>query len=84
MTIRIPAASLVALATVLAFPAAASRKLTTLRRRLHQTGRTRGFDEIVVQAQIGYRNRDEDNAEPVLVYGTDYFQRFEPLTAGDA
>lgn len=40
--------------------------------------------EIVVQAQIGYRNRDEDNAEPVLVYDTDYFQRFEPLTAGDA
>lgn len=39
--------------------------------------------EIVVQAEIGYRNRNEE-AEPVLVYGEEYFQRFEPLTAGDA
>ncbi|WP_205480063.1 TonB-dependent receptor plug domain-containing protein [Sphingomonas arenae] len=39
--------------------------------------------EIVVQAEIGYRNRSE-TAEPVLVYDTDYFQRFEPLTIGDA
>ena len=39
--------------------------------------------EVVVQATIGYRNRNDD-AEPVLVYGTDYFQRFEPLTIGDA
>lgn len=39
--------------------------------------------EIVVQGDIGYRNRTDD-AEPILVYDTDYFQRFEPLTAGDA
>ena len=39
--------------------------------------------DIVVQATIGYRNR-EQTTEPVLVYDTDYFQRFEPLTAGDA
>lgn len=39
--------------------------------------------EIVVQAGIGYRNRSEA-AEPVLVYDEEYFQRFEPLTAGDA
>jgi len=39
--------------------------------------------EIVVQAQIAYRNRSEQTA-PVLEYGLDYFQRFEPLTAGDA
>lgn len=39
--------------------------------------------DIVVQGQIGYRNRS-DGAEPVLEYGTEYFQRFEPLTAGDA
>ncbi|HEY0959566.1 MAG TPA: outer membrane beta-barrel protein [Novosphingobium sp.] len=39
--------------------------------------------EIVVQADIGYRNRSEQ-PEPVLVYGEEYFQRFEPLTAGDA
>ena len=40
--------------------------------------------DIVVQAEIGYRNRAEDEPEPVLVYGEEYFQRFEPLTAGDA
>jgi iron complex outermembrane receptor protein len=40
--------------------------------------------EIVVFGSIGYRYREDDVAEPVLVYDTDYFQRFEPLTAGDA
>jgi outer membrane receptor protein involved in Fe transport len=39
--------------------------------------------EIVVQGGIGFRNRS-DSAEPVLVYDEEYFQRFEPLTAGDA
>ena len=39
--------------------------------------------EIVVQGNIGFRNRS-DAAEPILVYDVDYFQRFEPLTAGDA
>lgn len=43
----------------------------------------RSSQEIVVIGGIGYRNRSEE-AEPVLVYGEDYFQRFEPLTAGDA
>ena len=40
--------------------------------------------EIVVTGSIGYRYREDDAAEPILVYDTDYFQRFEPLTAGDA
>ncbi len=39
--------------------------------------------DIVVIAGIVYRDRT-DTPEPVLKYGTDYFQRFEPLTAGDA
>lgn len=39
--------------------------------------------DIVVQGSIGFRNRS-DAAEPVLVYDEEYFQRFEPLTAGDA
>lgn len=39
--------------------------------------------EIVVLGKIGYRNRT-DTTEPVLSYDTEYFQRFEPLTAGDA
>lgn len=40
-------------------------------------------DEIVIPGQIAYRNRSEETA-PVLEYGLDYFQRFEPLSAGDA
>ncbi|MFN3524409.1 MAG: TonB-dependent receptor plug domain-containing protein [Phenylobacterium sp.] len=39
--------------------------------------------ELVVPGQIHYRNRTEDTA-PALTYELDYFQRFEPLTAGDA
>lgn len=39
--------------------------------------------EIVVKGTIAYRNRTE-GAEPELVYDQDFFQRFEPLTAGDA
>ncbi|WP_225204682.1 TonB-dependent receptor plug domain-containing protein [Novosphingobium huizhouense] len=45
---------------------------------------TRSAREIVVQGDIGFRNREEAGAEPKLVYDTEYFQRFEPLTAGDA
>jgi outer membrane receptor protein involved in Fe transport len=39
--------------------------------------------ELVVPGKIHYRNRTEDTA-PALTYDLDYFQRFEPLTAGDA
>lgn len=39
--------------------------------------------ELVVTGPIAFRDRTEDTA-PVLSYGLDYFQRFEPLTAGDA
>jgi outer membrane receptor protein involved in Fe transport len=40
-------------------------------------------DTIVIQGEIIYRNRSETTA-PVLEYGLDYFQRFEPLSVGDA
>jgi iron complex outermembrane recepter protein len=40
-------------------------------------------EAIVVQSSIGYRNRTEE-ALQTLEYGQEYFQRFEPLTAGDA
>ncbi len=40
-------------------------------------------DQVVVIGSIAYRNRSEETA-PVLEYGLDYFQRFEPLTVGDA
>lgn len=46
-------------------------------------GQIQSAKEIVVQGGIGFRNRS-DSAEPVLVYDEEYFQRFEPLTAGDA
>jgi outer membrane receptor protein involved in Fe transport len=39
--------------------------------------------DIVVLGRIEYRNRVE-GAAPVLEYGAEYFQRFEPLTVGDA
>jgi len=39
-------------------------------------------EEVVVTGEIRYRNR-VDGAVPVLEYGLDYFQRFEPLTVGD-
>lgn len=41
-----------------------------------------GSEEVVVTGQIIYRNR-VDTPAPVLTYGLDYFQRFEPLTVGD-
>lgn len=40
-------------------------------------------EDIVVLGRIQYRDRS-DLVAPVLEYGTDYFQRFEPLTVGDA
>ncbi|AJP71080.1 TonB-dependent receptor plug domain-containing protein [Sphingomonas hengshuiensis] len=48
-----------------------------------ETDTIQSSEEIVVQGGIGYRNHS-DEAEPVLVYDNAYFQRFEPLTAGDA
>lgn len=45
--------------------------------------RTKTVEELVVTGEITYRNRVE-GSEPVLSYDLEYFQRFEPLTAGDA
>ncbi len=45
--------------------------------------RIESSSEIVVNGAIAYRNRTE-GAEPELVYDQEFFQRFEPLTAGDA
>lgn len=41
------------------------------------------ISELVVTGEITFRNRVE-GPEPVLSYDLEYFQRFEPLTAGDA
>ena len=48
-----------------------------------EDGTITSSEEIVVLGSIGYRNRS-DEAEPVLSYDSEFFQRFEPLTAGDA
>ncbi|WP_374657108.1 TonB-dependent receptor plug domain-containing protein [Phenylobacterium sp.] len=39
--------------------------------------------ELIVTGEIAFRDRTETVA-PTLSYGLEYFQRFEPLTAGDA
>ncbi|CAN7164572.1 TonB-dependent receptor [Phenylobacterium sp. LjRoot164] len=39
--------------------------------------------ELIVTGEIAFRDRTETVA-PALSYGLEYFQRFEPLTAGDA
>lgn len=39
-------------------------------------------EKVVVYGTI-FRNRSDDTA-PVIKYGLDYFQKFEPLTVGDA
>lgn len=43
----------------------------------------RDVEELIVTGEIKFRNREE-TAAPILSYDLDYFQRFEPLTAGDA
>lgn len=45
-------------------------------------GDAQSAEDIVVLGQIQYRDRVE-GAPPVLEYGLDYFQRFEPRTVGD-
>lgn len=64
-------------------PATAAAQSTAPADDQSREGEISTASEIVVQGQITYRNRTEE-AEPVLVYDADYFQRFEPLTAGDA
>lgn len=41
------------------------------------------LEEVIVTGQPAMRNRTDD-VVPTLSYDLDYFQRFEPLTAGDA
>jgi outer membrane receptor for ferrienterochelin and colicin len=72
--------SAVAIAMALIFPLAARAQDGAE----SETAQPQTSNQIVVQADIGFRNRDGDTAEPVLVYDEQYFQRFEPLTAGDA
>ena len=71
-------ASLATIALATATPAAAQTEAAPAADEGIETA-----EEIVVKGTIAYRNRSEA-AEPELVYDQDFFQRFEPLTAGDA
>jgi outer membrane receptor protein involved in Fe transport len=46
-------------------------------------GPVTALDEVIVTGEPAMRNRTDD-VVPTLSYDLDYFQRFEPLTAGDA
>lgn len=48
-----------------------------------QTGPVTALDEVIVTGEPAMRNRTDD-VVPTLSYDLEYFQRFEPLTAGDA
>ncbi len=70
-------------ASLLALSASASAREGSVEQDTDTSTDIQTSREIVVQADIGFRNRS-DAPEPVLVYDEEYFQRFEPLTAGDA
>lgn len=63
--------------------ASAQNKAPTEKTSAGKNDEITSAQDIVVIGGIGYRNR-VDAAEPILQYGAEYFQRFEPLTAGDA
>jgi outer membrane receptor protein involved in Fe transport len=48
-----------------------------------QSGPASALDEVIVTGEPVMRNRTED-VVPTLSYDLEYFQRFEPLTVGDA
>ena len=78
---RLLAASsaVIAIATTLAQPVQAQEATPAA----DDVTRIQSANEIVVLGGIGFRNRSEE-AVPVLSYDEQFFQRFEPLTAGDA
>jgi outer membrane receptor protein involved in Fe transport len=81
--ISLQSAAALALATaMIAAPAAAQDSADTAPIQ-REDGSITTSEEIVVLGSVGYRNRS-DEAEPVLSYDSEFFQRFEPLTAGDA
>lgn len=77
------AAGVATLALVFASQSVSAQTNDSADEQAEEAAQPQSASEIVVQAEIGYRNRSDD-AEPVLVYDEEYFQRFEPLTAGDA
>ncbi len=78
------AAALALAAALPATPAAAQDAAQDLAPIQNEDGTITTSQDIVVLGSIGYRNRNDDQAEPILTYDSEFFQRFEPLTAGDA
>jgi len=82
--ISLHSAAALALATaLLSAPAAAQDAPIPAAEEDRGDGSITSSQDIVVLGSVGYRNRS-DEAEPVLSYDSEFFQRFEPLTAGDA
>ena len=77
-------AAALALATAMIAAPAAAQDAQDMAPIQNADGTITMSQDIVVLGSIGYRNRSEDQAEPVLSYDSEFFQRFEPLTAGDA
>jgi len=48
-----------------------------------QTADVQSSDELIVYGTVATRNRT-DSVAPVISYDLEYFQRFEPISAGDA
>lgn len=67
---------------VLAAPAMAAGADATVAQPA-DAGPVTALEEVVVTGEPAMRNRTDD-VVPTLSYDLDYFQRFEPLTAGDA
>ena len=76
-------AAVLALATALISTPAAAQDSADTAPIQKEDGTITTSEDIVVLGSVGYRNRS-DEAEPVLSYDSEFFQRFEPLTAGDA
>lgn len=79
-TFSLHSAAALALAAALVAAPAAAQDTAPIQR---EDGTITTSQDIVVLGSVGYRNRS-DEAEPVLSYDSEFFQRFEPLTAGDA
>ena len=67
----------------LAFAGAVQAQDTAVDMAMVQDARATALSEVVVTGEPAMRNRTDD-VVPTLSYDLDYFQRFEPLTAGDA
>lgn len=68
--------------TIKAFVAAAIGAAASQPGVTFAQGAAPASEEVVVTGRIVYRDR-VDIPPPVLQYGLDYFERFEPLTVGD-